>query len=85
METRELRHLLDSFNPVARLSTSDYFLFPKMKKCFSRKKVLALAMKLLLRRTLFEGLKQSQFLEGIQKIEIRWIDFIELRGDYIEK
>jgi hypothetical protein len=33
----------------------------------------------------FEGLEESRFREGIEKLEKRWSKCVEPRGDYIEK
>lgn len=33
----------------------------------------------------FEGLEETYFREGIQKLEKRWTKCVELRGEYVEK
>ncbi|KAG5338238.1 SETMR methyltransferase, partial [Acromyrmex charruanus] len=33
----------------------------------------------------FEGLDKSHYSDGLKKLENRWIKYIELKGDYVEK
>jgi len=63
----------------------DYFLFPNMKKWLGGKKFGSNDEVIAETNTYFEGLEQSYFLEGIQKIEKRWTKCIELKGDYVAK
>ena len=36
-------------------------------------------------RDYFEGLDKSYYLDSLKKLENRWIKYIELKGDYVEK
>ena len=33
----------------------------------------------------FAGLEKMYYTEGIKKLEKRWMKYIELKGDYVEK
>jgi len=62
-----------------------YYLFPNMKKWlagrrfYSKEKVIAET------NAYFAELRQSCYLEGINKLEQRWTKRISLKGDYVEK
>ncbi|KOC61211.1 Histone-lysine N-methyltransferase SETMAR [Habropoda laboriosa] len=67
------------------LAPSDFHLFPKLKKflrgCrFSSDDELIAAV-----NVYFEDLQEKDFRDGITGLEHRWMNCIEVQGDYVEK
>ncbi|KAG5312872.1 SETMR methyltransferase, partial [Acromyrmex insinuator] len=58
-----------------------HFLFSNLKKWFGGKRFEQLIAET---EAYFEGDK-SYYLDGLKKLENRWINCIELKGDYVEK
>ena len=82
----ELRYELLPHPPYSTaLAPSDYFLFPNLKKWLGEKCFYSKVEIISQTNTYFEDFEKSYFLEGIQKLEKRWMKCIELKGDYIEK
>ncbi|KAG5329130.1 SETMR methyltransferase, partial [Acromyrmex charruanus] len=63
----------------------DYFLFPNLKKWFGGKRFTTREQLIAETEAYFEGLDKSYYSDGLKKLENRWIKYIELKGDYIEK
>ncbi|XP_018316263.1 histone-lysine N-methyltransferase SETMAR-like [Mycetomoellerius zeteki] len=64
------------------LAPCDYFLFPNLKKWFGGKRFITREQFIAETEAYFEGLNKSYYLDGLKKLENRWI---ELKGDYVEK
>ena len=69
----------------ARFISSDYFLFPNLKKClggqiFANNKEVETTV-----YDYFEELDGFHYKQGIKAIEHHWEKFIERKGDYIGK
>ena len=66
------------------LATCDFFLFSNLKKSlagqkFESNEVIAAT------EAYFADLQKTYFLDGLKKLEHRWVKGIELKGDYVEK
>ena len=82
----ELRYEFLTHPPYSPdLAASDYFLFPNLKKWLGGKTFYSNDEIISQTYTYLEDLEKSYFLEGIQKLEKRWMKCIELKGDHIEK
>ena len=82
----ELRYELLPHPPYSpNLASSDYLLFPNLKKWLGGKRFYSNDEIISQTNTYFEDLEKSYFLEGIQKLERRRTKCIELKADYIEK
>jgi len=66
------------------LASCDYFLFSNLKKWFGEKRF---TREQLIAETeaYFERLDKSYYLDGLKKLENRWIKCIELKRDCVEK
>ena len=67
------------------LAPSDYFLFPNLKKWLSGQRFSNDEEVMSAVNGYFEEQDSSYYKKGIELIEHRWENFIELKGDYVEK
>lgn len=67
------------------LAPSSYFLFPNMKKWLGGKRFLTAGEVTAAVDGYFGDLSESYYLEGIEKMEQRWMECIQLKGEYVEK
>ncbi|KAL1454589.1 hypothetical protein WDU94_010809 [Cyamophila willieti] len=67
------------------LAPCDYHLFPNLKKWLGGKKFASNTDLIEAVNGYFEGLDQSSYAAGINRLEHRWTKCIELKGDYVEK
>jgi len=67
------------------LASSDYFLFPNLKKWLGGKRFANNEEVESAVNGYFEELDNSHYKQGIEAIEHRWEKCIELKGDYVEK
>lgn len=82
----ELHYELLSHPPYSPdLAPCDYFLFPNLKKWLGGKRFSSNEEIMHETNAYFEGLPKSHYIEGIEKLEKRWMKCIELGGDYVEK
>ena len=82
----ELRYELLPDPPYSpHLAPSDYFLFSNLKKWLGEKRFYSNDEIISQTNTYFEDLDKFYFLEGIQKLEKRWTEYIQLEGDCTKK
>ncbi|KAG5347119.1 SETMR methyltransferase, partial [Acromyrmex charruanus] len=67
------------------LASCDYFLFSNLKKWFGGKRFTIKEQLTAETDAYFEWLDKSYYSDGLKKLENRWIKYIELKGDYVEK
>jgi histone-lysine N-methyltransferase SETMAR len=67
------------------LAPSDYFLFPNLKKWLGCKRFAINEEVQSAVDGYFAELDYSHYKQGIEGIEHRWENCIELKGDYVEK
>jgi len=70
---------------LSDLAPCDYFLFPNLKKWFGGKRFTNREQFIAETEAYFERLDKSYYSDGFKRLENRWIKYIELKGDYIEK
>ena len=63
----------------------DFFLFPNLKKSLAGQKFESNEEVIAATEAYFENLQKTYFLDGLKKLEHRWVKCIELKGDYVEK
>ena len=66
------------------LAPSDYHLFPGLKKQLKRRHLLSDTEVIAAAETWLDGQHSEFFLSGLQKLEQRAKECIELRGEYVE-
>ena len=82
----ELRYELMPHPPYSsNLASSDFFLFPNLKKWFGGKGLTSNKEVIDETNAYFEELDKSYYSDGIKKLENRLTKCIELKGDYVEK
>ncbi|EGI63726.1 Histone-lysine N-methyltransferase SETMAR, partial [Acromyrmex echinatior] len=62
----------------------DFFLFPNLKKSLAGQKFQS-NEEVIAATEAFADLEKTYFLDGLKKLEHRWVKCIELKGDYVEK
>jgi len=67
------------------LAPCDFFLLPSLKKSFAGQKFAPNEEVVAATETYFADLEEPYFSVGLKKLEHRWVKFIELKGDYVEK
>lgn len=67
------------------LAPCDFFLFPNMKKWLGGKRFASNEEVIAETEAYFAEFEKSYYLDGLKKLEHRWIKCIELQGDYVEK
>ncbi|KAG6441817.1 hypothetical protein O3G_MSEX001937 [Manduca sexta] len=67
------------------LAPSFYYLFAKLKKMLSGKKIGPNGEEIAETEAYFEALDKSFYRKGIEILEKRWIDCITFEGDYLDK
>ena len=77
--------LLPHLAYLSDLAPCDYFLFPNLKKWFGGKRFINREQFIAETEAYFERLDKSYYSDGFKRLENRWIKYIELKGDYIEK
>jgi len=70
---------------LSDLALCDYFLFPNLKKWFGGKRFITREQLIAEIETYFKGLDKSYYSDGLKKLENRWIKYIELKIDCVEK
>ncbi|EGI63030.1 Histone-lysine N-methyltransferase SETMAR [Acromyrmex echinatior] len=66
------------------LASCDYFLFQNLK-WFRGKRFTTREQLIAETEAYFEELDKSYYSDGLKKLENRWIKYIKLKGDYVEK
>ncbi|EGI60951.1 Histone-lysine N-methyltransferase SETMAR, partial [Acromyrmex echinatior] len=67
------------------LAPCDFFLFPNLKKSLAGQKFQSNEEVIAATEVYFADLEKTYFLDGLKKLEHRWVKCIELKGDYVEK
>lgn len=67
------------------LAPSDFYLFANLKKMLSGKKFKSNDEVIAESEAYFEGKDSSFYKKGIEMLERRWTDCIELKGDYVDE
>lgn len=82
----ELRYEILPHPPYSPdLAPCEFFLFPNMKKWLGGKRFSSNEEVIAETEAYFSEFDKKYFLEGLQKLEHRWMKCIELKGDYVEK
>ena len=67
------------------LAPCDFFLFPNFKKSLAGQKFESNEEVIAATEVDFAELQKTYFSEGLKKLAHRWVQCIELKGDYVEK
>jgi len=67
------------------LDPYDFFMFPNLKKSLAGQKFASNEEVVAAPGAYFADLEKPYFLDGLKKLEHRWVKCIELKGDYVEK
>jgi len=67
------------------LAPCDFFLFPNLKMSLAGQKFASNEVVVAATEAYFADLEKTYFSDRLKKLEHRWVKFIELKGDYVEK